>query len=224
MSETNERGPLSVRSGRWQFSLRQMFVATTGVAILLGWAAWNGWGKTDAVVYLSIAILAGAFSRAARQCLLLAVIVFVELWLTGVWGHLTRGPEMGLILDYKGIWQPALWWSALILFCLATCLRAQSRIAFWHLAASLVLVELFITAELLCAAGRSCGCSDLHEALGFRNVDPSYQARTDFIWSYFSGTFYEQLMYIVAPWLFGIAVGEIIARRRKPSGDVQHEV
>ena len=50
---------------RCQFSLRRMFIATTAVAILFAFAAWGGWVKSDAVVYLAIAVLTGVFWCAA---------------------------------------------------------------------------------------------------------------------------------------------------------------
>jgi hypothetical protein len=205
----------------WQFSLRQMFAATTGVAILLGWAAWGGWIKSDAVVYLSVAVLAGVFSRNARQSLLGACILLAVIWLTGALNHLSRIYGLGCNFgpDDNELTLGALCRSALLVFCVAVFLRTNSHFSRRLLVASLVLIELFVAAVIIHAAGEIYSCSTLYEALGFKSgVSSVHQSVIrDHTRYYLLSRYPGQVLYIVAPWLLGIAAGEIVARRRKSS-------
>ena len=63
-----EENAATPERSRWQFSLRRMFVATTAVAVVFSVAAWGGWAKRDAAVYLAIAVLAGIFWPARTTC------------------------------------------------------------------------------------------------------------------------------------------------------------
>jgi hypothetical protein len=189
-----------------------VFAAITGIAILLGWASWGGWVKSDAVAYLSIAVLAGVFSLVARQCLRGACIVVGVIWLTGILDYLERDPIYGSF-DYRVVSLATIWSSSLFLLCSAAFLRAHSRISVWMLVASLVLVELFIAARLLYFSG---GWSTLYETLAPKSqngVHGAFIAQMNRV--FLTMRFRDQRWYIAAPWLLGIAIGEIIARRRK---------
>ena len=210
----------------WQFSLRQMFAAITGVAILLGWAAWNGWGKSDAVVYLSIAVLAGVFSRVARQCLIGAGAILAALWVTGFGSAVIDA--LDYTTDYLAIiagWR-TLWSCILLVFCIALFLRANFRIGAWVLAASLVLIELSIAADMVYLDASYVGCYTLHGALGLTDTyDPGDRTQyAGLSWSVLVKHFPSQCAYIAIPWLLGIGIGEISVRRRKPSGGEQQRV
>ncbi len=216
LGEKNEPPPAR---GRWQFSLRRMFVATTAIAVLFSRASLDGWVKTDIVIYLSIVVLAGVFSDAAQQCLLRACIVFGVIYMTGVLAYLTRPPVGGVIGGYQGISQRALWLCVLIVFCFAVFLRAKSHVTLWSLAGSLALTELFIATAIFLTLRDCYGCSTLYETLGFRSIDALYQRQADWILrSVFIGRFADQRWYIAAPWLLGIGFGEILARRRESGG------
>ena len=76
--------------GRYQFSLRRMFIATTAVAAVFGLAVWGGWVHSDAVVYLSIAVVAAVFSSIARRTLLGGCVI-LALWLSFVLGGMLFG-------------------------------------------------------------------------------------------------------------------------------------
>ncbi len=179
-----------------------MFVAITAVAILFGLAAWGGWVKSDAVVYLAIAVLAGVFWRAARHALIGTVMILGALWLTAFLAELIFSPSRGGSDNLRFIWifTPLVLSSAVIL---RTWLRATA----WSLIGSLVLVELFIAAVIIYLWGGSI----LLQTIATEYRDSTFR-------SFLSMHFSEQRWYIATPWLLGIAVGEIIVRRRKPSG------
>jgi hypothetical protein len=221
MSETNQREQASPTRGRWQFSLRQMFAAVTGIALVLGWAKWQGQIESATTIYLSIAVLAGVFSRAARQALVGSCFVISVIWITGVLDEITI-VRMGVILS-QGIDPSTLLWSTLLVLCAATSLRANFRIGIWTLAGSFVLIELFVTAAIFDSVLRSFHLSTLNEVLGFGN-----DRRTEIVARLFRGSmkyhFLKQRWYIAAPWLLGIVVGEVIVRRRSASESVRQEV
>ena len=75
-----------------RFSLRRMLAATTGVAAVFGLAAWGGWVRSDAVAYLSIAVVAAVFSPAARRVLLGGCVILGTFWLAMVLGEIAFGP------------------------------------------------------------------------------------------------------------------------------------
>jgi hypothetical protein len=189
-------------SRRWQFSLRQMFAAITGIAILLGCATWGGWIKSDAVVYLSIAILAGVFSRAARRCLLGACTILGTCFLVGFMSEYVFGPTG----DRVGVDPRAVWTFALVSLYFAALLRVFTRATAWSLIGSLLLIELFIVAIII----YTYGCRMLHCALAAKYREG--------VFDHFLIWFPEQRWYIAAPWLLGIVAGEITVRRQKPSG------
>jgi hypothetical protein len=220
-----EMPPSSVgppKSHYWQFNLRQMFAAITGIAILFGWAAWGGWAHGHVVVYLSVVLVAGILSRAVRRLLMGACLVVLVIWVTGVLRHLT---EMHLGLYFGGGIDPiALCLSILLVLFSAVFLRAKSHITIWALAGSLIFVELFVAAAIL-DEGRLCfGGSRLFDVLGFNGTDQIAQIRAEWIRQLLVHHLLNQRWYIVAPWLVGIVVGEIIVRRRKPSGDEPQRV
>ncbi|MFZ1934825.1 MAG: hypothetical protein WCB27_08355 [Thermoguttaceae bacterium] len=205
---------------RWQFSLRQMFVAITGVAILLGWASWGGWGKSDAVVYLSIAFSAGVFSRAARRCLVAATLLLILIGSTGVFpcSPFLRisGACATITCNVLDPW-PFFVTAPAACFCTAF-LRANRLISFWSLVLSLILGEWFTAAAIV----YSCGYETLFQLLGFQNSDAFFRELA--LHQCFPKRFPGQLWYIGAPWLLGIVVGEIMAQRRKPSGGERQRV
>ena len=82
--------------GRYQFSLRRMFIATTAVAAVFGLAVWGGWVHSDAVVYLSIAVVAAVFSSIARRtllggCVILGALAVIRTGRNVVWRPQSRG-------------------------------------------------------------------------------------------------------------------------------------
>jgi hypothetical protein len=224
MSETNEPGLLSPQHGRWQFSLRQMFAATIGIAIVFGCASWGGWVKSDAVAYLSMAVLAGVFLRGTRPCLLGACAILGIFWLTGALAGLWAGTVTVSVVSSSSSpsWQVSvsnlnlrtMWLTAPLTLYLAAYLRANSRCSFRSLVLSLALMELFIAAIIV----YTCGYSTLFELLWFQNRTLFFQK--GLLQQCFAERFSAQFWYFVMPWLLGIVFGEIIARRRKPSGGV----
>jgi hypothetical protein len=206
-----KRPPPDRELGRWQFTLGRMFVATTAVAVVFSLAAWGGWVKSDAVAYVAFAVLAGVFSRAARQALVGACAILAALWLTGFLADITHGLywRASPIADINP-WP--LWLAVPIIFYCAVFIRANAYATSWALIGSLVLVELFIAALIV----HTCGYSTLLEAL--RSENREHVFREWVLQHYFPSRFYPQVCYIAIPWLLGIGLGEIVARRRK-SGD-----
>ena len=191
---------------RCQFSLRRMFIATTAVAILFAFAAWGGWVKSDAVVYLAIAVLTGVFWRAARHALIGAGMILGACWLAAFLAEsISHYP--GRTFDPRAVWI-----FAPLVFSSAALLRACARANVWSLLGSLLLIELFIVAIII----YTYGCPMLHCALAAEYREG--------VFHHFLECFPEQRWYIAAPWLLGIVVGEIILRRRKPSGGERQAV
>ena len=232
MASANKGSP---NGHRWQFSLRQMFVAITGVAIVFGIAAWGGWVKSDAVAYLSIAVLAGVFSRAARQALVGACVILIVIWLTGVLANmasgvlLVEGPssEPPLVLvTFDDIHPYSRWLAAPILFFVAAFLRANSYIPLRALIFSLLLIELFIATVIVysCHYQYFCDYQTLFRLLTSRNHHHRVDLQEFSLQGCLLNRLPGQLWYVAAPWLLGIVVGEIIMRRRKPSGGTRQEV
>ena len=207
----------------WQFRLRQLFAAIAGIAILLGWASWGGWVNGHVVVYLSMVLLAGIYSRAARRLLMGACLVILVIWVTGVLRHLTE-IHFGLYFGGDRIDPIALFVSTLLVLCCATFLRANLRISIWALAGSLILVELFVAAAILDEGGLSFQGSRLFDVLGFNGSDQIDQIRADWLRQVLVDHLLKQRWYIAAPWLLGIVIGEIIVHRRKPSGGEQQRL
>jgi Na+/citrate or Na+/malate symporter len=215
MSEVNERGQPSPTHGRWQFSLRRMFVATTAVAVIFGLAAWKRLAQTDLPVYVSLVVVLAVFWRPARQALTGACVLLIPLGITGLLGEITdSGPTMIVLLFQP----PALWISILLVFYGAAYLRANLYATAWSLIGSVVLIELFIAMAIAC----SCHYYRVYQLVGFQNRDGVY--REWLLRQFFLNRFPGQLWYIVTPWLLGIVVGEIVARRRKPSGSDRQRV
>ena len=204
MDLPSEENPTPAPS-RWQFSLRQMFAATTAVAILFGVAASGGWVQSDAVVYLAMAILTGVFWRAARHALIGAGMI-VGAFCLAEWVAESISPSAAMFHPW------VVWIFPPLVFSSAAFLRACTRATIWSLIGSLVLIELFIVAGII----HRSGCPTLFQALTAKYREDVFNDCLD----YFPG----QRWYIAAPWLFGIVVGEIIARRRKPSGDEPQRV
>jgi hypothetical protein len=201
---TEEKTPVPAH-GRWQFSLRQMFVATTGVAVVFSLAAWGGWVQSDAVVYLASVAFASAFSRAARQVLVGACIILAALWPTGFLTHIACSPYWG-----SGVFAMPLWIAVPIIFYFATFLRANCYATVWSLIGSLILAELLIVALIV----HSCGYSTLIQALG-RESQQYWLPRELTLPGRFSSLFPKQAWYVAVPWLIGTLLGEVVARRRK---------
>ena len=182
---------------RGQFTLCRMFVAMIAVAILFGVAAAGGWVKSDTVVYLTIAIIAGVFSRAARRALLGACTILAAFWLALFLGDMAFG------LHGRSVDPRAAWIFAGLLVAAAVFLRLCTRASALSLVASLILVELFVIAVLIYLYG----CPTLFSVL-------TVEDRTAFfVWLRMH--FVEQRWYIAAPWLIGVVLGEIVASRQR---------
>ena len=181
----------------WQSSLLRMFVATTLVALVFACAAWGGWVKSDAPVYLAIAVLAGVFSATARWALLGAFAILTSFWIAASLSGLIFGPN-GRSLDPRSAWI-----FAALLVVSAALLRVCGRSGAVPFLASLLLIELFIAAVVIYTYGHSTLFA------GFATEDRQYLIQ------HFRRHFCEQRWYIVAPWLLGIAVGEAIGGLRK---------
>ncbi len=200
--EPIEENAATPERSRWQFSLRRMFVATTAVAVSFSLAAWGGWIKSDAVVYLSIVVLAGVFSSFARRAIFGACVILGEFWLSAILGSSFFDIPPGRS-SFPG---PQLFW--IIFACLlaisATILRLYTRATAISLVASLLLAEIFTAAVVI----YFYGLPTLFQALAAEN--------RRYVFVHFRGNFpmVEQL-FIVVPWLLGIALGEFVARRRK---------
>jgi hypothetical protein len=198
---------------RWQFSLRRMFVATTAIAVLFSVASSGGWVKSDVVLYLSAAVLAGVFSRNARRCLLRACVLFGIIYLTAHLEHLMRPPRFGFFLEDVDFGRLEPCSTVSLVFCLAVFLRAYSRAKIWSLAGALVVAELLIMAAIFGMLRREYGCSTLCD-LCFGSAVPS-EGPEAFTRLHFWAQFAGQRWYIAAPWLLGIVMGEILVRLRK---------
>jgi hypothetical protein len=223
MDLASPENPTPSRS-RWQFSLRQMLTAITGIAILLGWAAWDQWRCSHAVTCLSIAFLASIFSRTARRVSVGACFVVLVIWMAGVLRYLTAIHFGTLLSDPDRVDPVSLCLSTLLILCFAAFLRANCRVRCWVLVGSLVLIELFVAAVILDAAGQSCTGSASFDVLRFNCAEQRDQIRADWIRDVLVDHLFKQGWYIAAPWLLGIVIGGIIVRRRKPSGRGGHEV
>ena len=196
--ETNAATP---ERNRWQFSLRQMFAATTGVAVVFALAAWGGWVKSDAVVYLSIVVLAGVFSSFARRAIFGACVILGAFWLT-----LILVSSVLDVLPGRSLPHSLLPWMifACLLAISATILRLYMRATAISLAASLLLAEMFTAAVVI----YFYGLPTLFQALAAEN--------RQYVFVHFRGNFpVVEQWFIVVPWLLGIVLGELAARRRK---------
>ncbi len=136
LGEKNEPPPAR---RRWQFSLRRMFVATTAVAILFSLASWGGWVKSDAVVYLSVALLAAVFSAAARRVILGACVIVGAFLIALILG--------GTVFDFgRDSWNPVVVWIlATFLATSAAFTRMYEGVNTWSLIAAMMLTEVNVT-------------------------------------------------------------------------------
>jgi hypothetical protein len=181
----------------WQFSLSQMFAATTGVAIMFGLAAWGGWVQTDAAAYLSIAVLLGVFLPTTRWSLLGTCAILGVYWLAIIVSTFLYGPE---------IVSPT---SIGIVFLLLTIssglLRVHAHASAWSLAISLILFEVVTGAMVV----YECGCPTLFQALA-----PGKRALVFLYLCSNSPPLADHLL-VAGPWLAGIGLGTIYVRWRK---------
>lgn len=204
MGDVDSKPPQLQKAGRWQFSLRQMLAATTAVAMVLALAAWGGWGHSDAVVYLAIAVVAAVFSSTARRALLGGCVILGAFWLAVLLGETVFGGTGG-----TGKWPGPLtsWIFAVLLTSSATILRRFTKAGAFSLAASLLLAEVCVALVIVYI----CVSATLLDAFGSENrwvVLMELRAWFPTV---------EQWL-IVVPWLTGIALGELLARRKK-AGD-----
>jgi hypothetical protein len=183
--------------------LRKMLVALMAVAILFGLATWGGWVKRDAVLYLSVAVVAVVFSSAARHTLLGVWAIFMSFCLGLILADIIFGRYPVANVNPRSVWL-----FTPLLLSSAAFLRGYTRATAWSLVISLVLIELFIVAVPIYGHG----CSTLFQALA-----PEYREK---VFKSLQDLFPIQRWYIVAPWLLGIVAGEVILRRRKPSSNV----
>lgn len=192
----------------WQFSLRRMFVATTLVALVFSCAAAGGWVKSDAPVYLTIAVLAGVFWSAARRALLGAGTIFVAFWLAIIFGQIAFGPARGRF----GLHPDALWIFVVLEVVSSVLVRRYALASAWSLLASLVVFEIFLAAEVIIY---NCYCPYLFQAFAAENRGRVFvELRDDF---FVAGAQLAIVLFIVVPWLAGIAIAEILARAKKPT-------
>jgi len=184
---------------RWQFSLRQMFAAITGIAIVFGLAAWGGWVKSDAVVYLSIAVLIDVLLRATRSALLGACVILGAFWIAIILPQLVFGPG-----NPESVW---------IFFVLTMAssglLRMYTRASVWSLLTSLVLIEILIGAVVV----YEYGCPTLFQSFAAE--------KRAYVFQHFRDSFpsVAEHLLIAGPWLAGIVLGTIFARWRKSGND-----
>ena len=186
----------------WQFSLRQMLAATTAVDTVLGLAVWGGWVRSDAVVYLSIAVVVAVFSSTARRALLGGCVILGTFCLAMVLGEIAFGPS--------GRFTPnplSFWIFAGLLTLSAMILRRFTKAGAFSLAASLVLAEVFAAIAIV----YTYGCPTLFQA--FQGEHRESVLRHLLIWF----PIFPQWL-IVAPWLIGIALGELLNRHKKGGG------
>jgi hypothetical protein len=190
--------------GHSQFSLRQMFIATTGIATVCGLATWGGWICSDAVVYLSIAVVAAAFSSTARRALRGGCVILGAFWLAMVLGEGVFGSTGG-----SSKWPGPLssWIFAGFLMLSAMVLRRFTKAGAFSLAASLVLAEVFTAIMIVYI----CVSSTLFEAFDSEN-----RRRVLIELRAWFPTVEQWL--IVVPWLTGIVLGELLTRHKK-AGD-----
>lgn len=187
--------------GRWQFSLRRMLAATTAVATVLGLATWGGWIRTDAVVYLSIAVMAATFSSPARRALLGGCVILGAFWLACVLGQIVFGAH-GRMVDPRSMRV-----FAGLLTLSAMFLRLYTKAGACSLTASLVLAQLFTAIVIV----YTYGCPTLFEAFASEN--------REYVLLHLRGNFpTDQQLLIVPPWLTGIVLGEILTRYKKAGG------
>lgn len=190
--------PLS-RLRLWQCATRQILIATTGIAAVLGLAKWGGWIHSDAVVYVSMAVAATVFSAKARRTLLGACAIVGAFWLAAVLCDLQFGTPKGRFDVDPRAFQV---FAALLTF-IAMFLRRDTRATRLSLIASLLLAELFVAIVIV----YTYGCPTLFEA--FRS--DHRQNVFKHVQSYFPGI---QQIWIVVPWLVGVVLGDILARRK----------
>jgi hypothetical protein len=184
--------------GRYQFSLRRMFVATTAVAAVFGLAAWGGWVHSDAVVYLSIAVLASVFSSTARRTLLGSCVILGAFWISLLLG--------GLVFGYhgRGVGQGAFWIFAGLLTVFAMILRLYTKAGAFSLVTSLLLTEIFTAMMIVYISAYPT----LFEAFANNEHRAVVLVRL-------RGNFpIDEQWLIVVPWLAGIVFGEILARQK----------
>lgn len=183
---------------RYQFGLRRMLAATMALAAVFGLAAWGGWVRSDAAVYLSIAAVAAVFSSGARRALLGACVIIGALWLAMFLGGMVFG------MHGRGCDPRSFWIFAGFLTASAVILRLYTKACVFSLVASLVLAETFAAIVIVYTYGRPT----LFQA--FANEDRAYvlqHLRNNFV--------LIQQWLIVVPWLAGIVLGWFFARNRK---------
>jgi hypothetical protein len=188
---------------RWQFGLRHILAATTGVAAVLGLAAWGGWLHSDAVEYLLIAVVAGVFSPTARRVLLGGCVILGVFWLAMTLGASLFG------VQGRGVDPRFRWIFAGLLTVSATLLRRYTKAGAFSLAASLLVIEVFMAVVIV----YTYGCPTLFEAFGNEHRASAIQH----LQSHFPTV--EQ-WWIVTPWAAGIVFGAFWARHTK-KGDRQ---
>lgn len=193
----NDPRPRPARN-RHQFSLRRLFVAQTAVAAVIALAAWGGWLKSDAVVYLSLTVLAAVFSATARRALFGFCIILGSFSLASFLAEIAfepcgRGPGPRLF-----------WFFSSFLFGSAIILRRWTKATAGSLIASLLLAEIFTAVVIVYIYGYPT----LFQAFA--------REHRKAVFAFLSGQFpgIEQGL-IIPPWLAGILVGEFLVRRRK---------
>jgi hypothetical protein len=200
-----ENTPSPPERSRWQFSLRQMFAAVTGVAIVFALAAWGGWIKSDAVIYLSLAVLIGVFLPITRWALSGACATISAFWLALLLGHIFFGLGLGPLRATP----ESIWIFFLLIVTSSGALRVYTRVSVWSLLVSLVLIEVLIGAVVI----YTYGCPTLFQAFAAEHRAGVFQD--------LCGNFPPLGVHllIAGPWLSGIVLGTIFLRWRKSGKD-----
>ena len=199
-NSAQDRTP-SQQLGRWQFGTRHLLAATTGVALVLGLAAWGGWLRSDAVIYSSLALLGGVFSVTLRRVLVGSCVLVGDFGIAMVFG----GWLFGLVSC--GVDLRFLWIFAGFSLLSAMLLPRYTKAGPFSLLASLLVAETFVALVIVYVYGgptllEAFDRSNRAMVLGrFHDIFPAFLH-----W------------WIVGPWLAGIVLREILVQSRRPGG------
>lgn len=184
--------------GHRQFGLRRMFVATAGVAVVLGLAAWGGWIHSDATAYLSIVMAAAVMFSRVRRVVLGGCAILIAWWLAMVLAELLFG------IQGRGGNPRGYWIFACILAFFAVVLRTCTKAGTVSLVGSLLLAEAFTAIVIV----YTYGYPTLFQALGGE--------RRAYVLQHLRGNFpVREQWLIVPPWLGGIVLGGLLSQLRR---------
>jgi hypothetical protein len=195
--------------GRWQFSLRRLLAAVTGVAVVFGCFGMLG-ATSSVVMFLSAAIVTSIFVRFVGTIVLGGSVIFACVYITIILRDLLE--RWFLFMQYKyssgqgrGLSAPHDIYMFLIALCMlvpsALLLRIFYGLDAKRLLGALIVFEIFLILLVVSIAGDSV-VAVLADAISFK-----------FVGSYFI----QQRWSIVVPWLIGTAIGQmlfVLHRRR----------